>query len=167
MGGSCASTCAKASKYRARSGSSWGGVDPCVDHLVADRAVSIGRSIQGGQVPHACALRRPLIWRGVCPWDKSAITRRRSIPSQFQQALLRVTPGCVGGFASFLGPKLPVRVRMVGDLVAHHRRAVSNQMSDTHLGQTRLQSRLDRRAILDPKHPTTPHDQPPNSIIAT
>ena len=27
-------------------------------------------------------LRRPLIWRGVCPWDKSAITRSRRISSQ-------------------------------------------------------------------------------------
>ena len=33
-------------------------------------------------MPHASMLRRPLIWRGVCPWDKSAITRSRRISSQ-------------------------------------------------------------------------------------
>ena len=33
-------------------------------------------------MPHASARRRPLIWRGVCPWDKSAITRRRRTSSQ-------------------------------------------------------------------------------------
>ncbi|WP_291450031.1 hypothetical protein, partial [Actinomyces sp. ICM47] len=31
----------------------------------------------------------------------------------------------------------------------------------------RLQPRHDRRAILNTQHPTTPHDQPPNSITAT
>ena len=55
---------------------------------------------------------------------------------------------------------------MADDLMAHHRRATSNQMSDTHLGQTRLQPRHDRRAILDTEHPTTTHGQPPNSITA-
>ena len=35
-----------------------------------------------GSVPHASARRRPLIWRGVCPWDKSAITRQRRTSSQ-------------------------------------------------------------------------------------
>ena len=35
-----------------------------------------------GSVSHASARRRPLIRRGVCPWDKSAITRRRRSSSQ-------------------------------------------------------------------------------------
>lgn len=37
----------------------------------------------------------------------------------------------------------------------------------TMVGQTRLQPRHDHRAILDSKHPTTPHNQPPNSHTAT
>ena len=56
---------------------------------------------------------------------------------------------------------------MAGDLTAHHRGATPNQVSDTRLGQARIQPRHDRRAIQGTKHPTTPHDQPPNSITAT
>ena len=58
------------------------GVDPRVDRLVADRAVGVGEVSMEGSVPHASSRRRPLIWRGVCPWDKSAITRRRRTSSQ-------------------------------------------------------------------------------------
>ena len=56
---------------------------------------------------------------------------------------------------------------MAGDLTAHHRGATPNQVGDTHLGQARIHPRHDRRTILDSKHPTTPHDQPPNSITTT
>ena len=56
---------------------------------------------------------------------------------------------------------------MAGDLTAHHRGATPNQVSDTRLGQAHIHPRHDRRTILDSKHPTTPHDQPPNSITAT
>ena len=35
-----------------------------------------------GSVPHASSRKRPLIWRGVCPSDKSEITRRRGTSSQ-------------------------------------------------------------------------------------
>ena len=40
-------------------------------------------------------------------------------------------------------------------------------MSDTHLGQIRIHLRHNRRTILDTKHPTTTHNQPPNSHTAT
>ena len=66
-----------------------------------------------------------------------------------------------------LGPILPVRARMAGDLTAHHRGATPNQVSDTRLGQARIHPRHDRRAIPGTKHPTTPHNQSPISIIAT
>ena len=84
-----------------------------------------------------------------------------------QQVLLRATPGRAGGFAGLLGPILPVRTRMAGDLTAHHRGATPNQVGDTHLGQTRIHPRHDRRTIPGTKHPTTPHDQPSNNITAT
>ena len=84
-----------------------------------------------------------------------------------QQALLRATPSRAGHLVGLLGPILPVRTRMAGDLTAHHRGATPNQVSDTRLGQAHIHPRHDRRAILDSKHPTTPHDQPPNSITAT
>lgn len=61
-------------------------------------------------------------------------------------------PASVG----FLGPKLPVKARMAGDLMTHHRRATPNRADDTHLGQIRTQTRHDRRAIPGTKHPTTP-----------
>jgi len=66
-----------------------------------------------------------------------------------------------------LGSIRPIRARMAGDLTAHHRGATPNQVGDTHLGQTRIYPRHNRRTIVDSKHPATPHDQPPNSITAT
>ena len=72
-------------------------------------------------------------------------------------------PASVG----FLGPKLPVKARMAGDLMTHHRWATPNQADDTRLRQAHIHPRHDRRTIQGSKHPTTPHDQPPNSITAT
>ncbi len=66
-----------------------------------------------------------------------------------------------------LGSIRSIRACMAGDLTAHHRRTTPNQTSDTCLGQTRTQPRHDLRTILNTKHPTTPHNQPPISIIAT
>ena len=66
-----------------------------------------------------------------------------------------------------LGSIRPIRARMADDLTAHHRRTTPNQASDTRLRQTRLQPCHDRRTALDTKHPTTTHNQPPISIIAT
>ena len=84
-----------------------------------------------------------------------------------QQAHLRATPGRAGCLVGFLGPILPIRARMAGDLTAHHRGTTPNQVGDTCLGQTRIYPRHNRRTILDSKHPTTPHDQPPNNITTT
>ena len=145
------------------------GVDPRVDSLMANRvALSIGRSIHGGQ----CATR--LLTQAPAD-DQAGRVPLRQISNHtvakdlitIQQALLRATPGRSGCLASLLGPILPVRTRMAGDLTAHHRGATPNQVGDTHLGQARIHPRHDRRTILDSKHPTTPHDQPPNSITAT
>ena len=58
------------------------GVNPRVNRLVANRAVSVRRSIHGGQCATRLRAGGALIWRGVCPWDKSAITRRRRTSSQ-------------------------------------------------------------------------------------
>lgn len=118
-------------------------------------------------MPHASACRRPLIWRGVCHWDKSAITRRRRTSSQSNRRFLRRRLAACAALPASFGPIHPVRTRMAGDLTAHHRRATSNQISDTLLGQTRIHPRHDRRTIPGTKHPTTPHDQPPNSHTAT
>ena len=118
-------------------------------------------------MPHASARRRCADLAGsVFLGQISNHTAAKDLIT-IQQALLRATPGRAGGFAGLLGPIHSVRVRMAGDLTAHHRGATPNQVGDTHLGQTRLQPCHDRRTILDPKHPTTPHDQPPNSITAT
>ena len=51
-----------------------------------------------------------------------------------QQALLRAASGRAGCLAGLLGPILPVRARMAGDLTAHHEGATPNQVGDTHLG---------------------------------
>ena len=67
----------------------------------------------------------------------------------------------------FLGSIRPIKACMAGDLTAHHRRTMPNQANDTSLGQTRLQPCHDRRAVLDTKHPTATHNQPPISIITT
>ena len=84
-----------------------------------------------------------------------------------QQALLRTTPGRLCCLAGFFGPILPIGARMAGDLTAHHRGATPNQVSDPRLRQDHVHPRHDRHAIQGTKHPTTPHDQPPNSITAT
>lgn len=119
-----------------------------------------------GSVPHASARRRCAdLARCVLLGQTSDHTAAQDLVT-IQQALLRATPGRTGSFASLLDPIHPVRARMAGDLTAHHRRATSNQMSDIHLGQTRIQRRHDRRVILDTKRPTTTHGQPPNSITA-
>lgn len=65
------------------------GVDPRVDRLVADRvALGVGEAFVVGSVPRASVRRSPLIWRGVCPWDKSAITRQRRTSSRSNRCFL-------------------------------------------------------------------------------
>ena len=120
-----------------------------------------------GSVPHASSRKRCADLPGSVPLGQISNHTVAKDLVTIQQALLRATPGRAGCLASLLGPILPVRARMAGDLTAHHRGATPNQVGDTHLGQARIHPRHDRRAILDSKHPTTPHDQPPNSITAT
>ena len=143
------------------------GVNPRVNRLVANRAVSIGRSIHGGQCATRLLTQAPADLAGSVPLRQISKHAAAKYLVTIQQALLRATPGRAGGFAGFLGPIHSVRVRMAGDLTAHHRGATPNQVSDPRLGQARIHPRHDRRAILDSKHPTTPHDQPPTSITAT
>ena len=144
------------------------GVDPRVDRLVADRvALSIGRSIHGGQCATRFGAQASADLAGRVPLRQISNHAAAKNRIAIQQALLRAAPGRAGGFAGFLGPIRPVRTCMAGDLTAHHRGATPNQVGDTHLGQTRLQPCHDRRTILDSKHPTTPHDQPPNSTATT
>ena len=144
------------------------GVDPRVDRLVADRvALSVGRSVHGGQCATRLLTQAPADLAGSVPLRQISNHTVAKDLITIQQALLRATPGRAGCLVGFLGPVLPVRARMAGDLTAHHRGATPNQVSDTHLGQAHIHPRHDRRTILDSKHPTTPHDQPPNSITAT
>ena len=144
------------------------GVDPRVDRLVANRvALSVGGSIHGGQCATRFGAQASADLAGRVPLRQISNHAAAKNRIAIQQALLRATPGRAGGFAGFLGPIHPVRTRMAGDLTAHHRGATPNQVGDTHLGQTRLQPCHDRRTILDSKHPTTPHDQPPNSTATT
>ena len=120
-----------------------------------------------GSVPHASERKRCADLAGSVPLGQISNHTVAKNLVEVQEPLLRATPGRAGGFAGLLGPILPVRARIAGDLTAHHRGATPNQVSDTHLGQTRIHPRHDRRTIIDSKHPTTPHDQPPNSITAT
>ena len=140
------------------------GVDPRVDRLMADRvALSIGRSVHGGQCATRLLTQAPADLAGSVPLRQISDHTAAKDLVTIQQALLRAMPGRAGCLASLLGPILPVRARMAGDLTAHHRRATPNQIGDTYLGQTRLQPRHDRRAIPGTKHPTTPHNQPPTA----
>ena len=144
------------------------GVDPRVDRLVANRvALSVGGSVHGGQCATRLHAQAPADLAGSVPLGQIRDHTVAKDLVTIQQALLRATPGRAGCLVGFLGPVLPVRARMAGDLTAHHRGATPNQVGDTRLGQARIHPRHDRRTILDSKHPTTPHDQPPNSITAT
>ena len=144
------------------------GVDPRVDRLVADRVtLSVGGSIHGGQCATRLHAQAPADLAGRVPLGQISDHTAAKDLVTIQQALLRATPGRAGRLAGLLGPILPIRARMAGDLTAHHRGATPNQVSDTRLGQAHIHPRHDRRAIPGTKHPTTPHDQPPNSITTT
>ena len=137
------------------------GVDPRVDRLVADRvALGVGGSIHGGQCATRLHAQAPADLAGSVPLGQiSNYTVAKDLVT-IQQALLRATPGRAGCLVGFLGPILPVRARMAGDLTAHHRGATPNQVSDTRLGQARIHPRHDRRTILNTQRPTTDHNQP-------
>ncbi len=118
-------------------------------------------------MPHASMRRRCADLAGSVPLGQIGDHAAAKDLITIQQALLRATPGRAGCLVGFLGPILPIRARMAGDLTAHHRGATPNQVSDTRLGQAHIHPRHDRRAIPGSKHPTTPHDQPPNNITTT
>lgn len=144
------------------------GVDPRVDRLVANRvALSVGRSVHGGQCATRLHAQAPADLAGRAPLGQISNHTVAKDLVTIQQALLRAAPGRAGCLVGFLGPVLSVRARMAGDLTAHHRGATPNQVGDTRLGQAHIHPCHDRRAIQGSKHPTTPHDQPPNSITAT
>ena len=137
------------------------GVNPRVDRLVANRvALSVGRSIHGGQCATRLLTQAPADLAGSVPLRQISNHTVAKDLITIQQALLRATPGRAGCLASLLGPILPVRTRMAGDLTAHHRGTTPNQVGDTHLRQARIHPRHDRRAILNTQHPTTDHNQP-------
>ena len=137
------------------------GVNPRVDRLVANRvALSVGRSIHGGQCATRLLTQAPADLAGSVPLGQISNHSAAKDLITIQQAHLRATPGRAGCLASLLGPILPVRTRMAGDLTAHHRGTTPNQVGDTHLRQARIHPRHDRRAILNTQHPTTDHNQP-------
>ena len=111
-------------------------------------------------MPHASSRKRCADLAGSVPLRQISNHTAAKDLITIQQALLRATPGRAGCFASLLGPVLPVRARMAGDLTAHHRGATPNQVGDTRLGQARIHPRHDRRTILNTQHPTTAHNQP-------
>ena len=137
------------------------GVDPRVDRLVADRvALGVGGSVHGGQCATRLHAQAPADLAGSVPLRQISNHTVAKDLITIQQALLRATPGRAGCLASLLGPILPVRARMAGDLTAHHRGATPNQVSDTRLGQAHIHPRHNRRTIQGSKHPTTTHNQP-------
>ena len=113
-----------------------------------------------GSVPHASARKRCADLAGSVPLGQISDHTAAKDLVAIQQALLRATPGRAGRLAGLLGPILPIRARMAGDLTAHHRGTTPNQVSDPRLGQAHIHPRHDRRTILNSKHPTTAHNQP-------
>ena len=97
------------------------GVDPRVDRLVANRAVSVGRSIHGGQCATRLLTQAPADLAGSVPLGQISNHTVAKDLITIQQALLRATPGRAGCLASLLGPVLPVRARMAGDLTVKSR----------------------------------------------
>ena len=137
------------------------GVDPRVNRLVANRmALGVGRIVHRSHCATCLHAQAPADLAGSVPLRQISNHTAAKDLITIQQALLRATPGRAGCLASLLGPILPVRTRMAGDLTAHHRGTAPNQVSDTHLGQARIHPRHDRRAILNTQHPTTDHNQP-------
>ena len=137
------------------------GVNPRVNRLVANRmALGVGRIVHRSHCATCLHAQAPADLAGRVPLGQiSNYTVAKDLIT-IQQALLRAAPGRAGCLVSFLGPVLPVRARMAGDLTAHHRGATPNHVSDTRLGQARIHPRHDRRTILNTQRPTTDHNQP-------
>ena len=137
------------------------GVNPRVNRLVANRmALGVGRIVHRSHCATCLHAQAPADLAGRVPLGQISNYTVAEDLVTIQQALLRATPGRAGCLVGFLGPVLPVRARMAGDLTAHHRGATPNQVSDTRLGQARIHPRHDRRTILNTQRPTTDHNQP-------
>ena len=144
------------------------GVDPRVDRLVADRAaLGVGRIIHRSHCATCLHAQASADLAGRAPLRQIKDHAAAENLIAVQEPLLRAAPGQLRCSPGILGLVHAARTPMAGDFTAHHRGATPNQVGDTRLGQARLQPRHDRRAILNTQHPTTPHDQPPNSITAT
>ena len=92
------------------------GVNPRVDRLVADRAVSVRGSIHGRQCATRFGVQAPADLARCVPLEQISNHATAQDLITIQEPLLRAAPGCVGGFASFLDPIHPVRARMARDL---------------------------------------------------
>ena len=92
-----------------------GCIAPRVDRLVTDRAVSIERSIHGGQCATRIGTQAPADLAGSVPLGRTSNHAAAKDLVTIQQALLRTTPGRAGRLPGLLGPILPVRARMAGD----------------------------------------------------
>ena len=121
----------------------------------------------GATVPHASSRKWCADLAGRAPLRQISKHAAAKNLVEVQEPLLRAAPGHLRRSPGVLGPIRPIRTHMAGDFTAHHRGATPNRTGDTHLGQARIHPRHDRRTIPGTKHPTTPHDQPPNSITAT
>ena len=151
--GSCASTGARGQANAVLDERLLGvGVDPRVDSLVAGSYGSwaSGEVSSGGQCATRFSRRRPLIWRGVCLGTNLAITRRRRTSSQSNRRFWR-------------------RLAAWAALLASSARYCPSGSygGRSHGTPPRGYAQSSERYALDSKHPTTPHDQPPNSITTT
>lgn len=144
------------------------GVDPRADSFVADRmALSMGRIVHGAHCATCLHVRAPADLAGRVPLGQIGDHAAAKNLIAVQEPLLGAARGRLRRSPGVLGLVHAARTPVVGDLTAHHRGATPNQVSDTRLGQAHIHPRHDRRAIQGTKYPTTPHDQPPNSITAT
>ena len=165
MGVSCASIAWRAGKYHARSASSWGGRRSTCDRLMADRmALSVGRSVHRSHCATCLHAQAPADLAGRAPLGQISNHTAAKNLTAVQEPLLGAAPGSLRRSPGVLGLVHAARIPVAGDLTAHHRGATPNQVGDTRLRQARIHPRHDRRTILNSKHPTTLHDQPPNSI---
>ena len=133
---------------------------PRVNRLVAHRAVSVGRSIHGGQCATRLLTQAPTDLAGSVPLRQISNHTAAKDLITIQQALLRATPGHLRRSPGVLCLVHAARTPVPGDLTAHHRGTTPNRASDTHLGQASLQPHHNRRTILNTQHPTTAHNQP-------
>ncbi len=107
---------------------------------------------------------RDQVYTGVATWIETSTTAAASTPAS------AANPPSNTNYTKRPGQKphkQTVNNLRTGPHGTPPKRGTPNQMSDTHLGQIRIHLRHNRRTILDTKHPTTTHNQPPNSHTAT